>query len=100
MPNKHTVVVILEAKPGKDTELKQALMQVILPSRAEKSCLEYRLHQDSENPNQFILYENWESKEEHQAQFNKPYIIELGNQISELLAKPFQVYFAQEIMID
>ncbi len=97
MKNTHTVVVVLEAMSGKADELKQALNSVISPSRAEKTCLEYRLHQDSNNPNVFILYENWESKEAHQAQFTKPYIIELINKIEAILAKPFQVYFAQEL---
>ncbi len=95
----HTVIIILEAKSGKDVELKQALMKVIKLSRAEKACLEYRLHQDQNNPNQFILYENWENKTAHQEQFNKPYIIELSKQINDLIAKPYQAYFAEEFSI-
>jgi len=95
--NKHTVMIVLEAKPEKNIELKQALIDVIKPSRTEKGCLEYRLHQDVNNINQFILYENWESKEAHQEQFQKPYIINLANQMDGLLAKPYQVFFAHEI---
>lgn len=95
----HSVVVILEAKLGKEAELKQALVSVIKPSRAEKTCIEYRLHQDTSNPAQFILYENWESKEAHQLQFTKPYILEFVDQIGDLLAKPYQAYFANEILI-
>jgi quinol monooxygenase YgiN len=56
MTKTHTVVVILEAKPGKETELKNALVNVIQPSRSEKTCLEYRVHQENNNPAQFILY--------------------------------------------
>ena len=93
----YTVIIILEAKPGKEEELKYALMNVIKPSRAEKTCLEYRLHQDHNNPAQFILYENWENKEAHQEQFRKPYIIELVKHIGDLLAKPYQAYTAQEL---
>jgi quinol monooxygenase YgiN len=97
MTKAHTVIVILEAKSGKEATLKQALINVIKPSRAEKTCLDYRLHQDHNNPAQFILYENWKNKEAHQEQFNKPYIIELINQITDLLAKPYQAYFAEEL---
>lgn len=95
--SKHTVLVILEAKPGKDNELKEALINVIKPSRAEKACLEYRLHQDSNDPTKFILYENWENAEAHQQQFAKPYIVNLADRLSDLLAKPFQVFFAKEL---
>lgn len=91
MSNKHTVVVILEAKQGKENELESALTSVMQPSRAEESNLEYRLHQSVDNPAQFLLYENWISKEEHQKQFTKPYILELGDRIEPLLEKPYQV---------
>lgn len=93
----HIVVVILEAKTGKEDELKKALMNVIKPSRAEQSNLEYRLYQDNTNHAQFILYERWISKEAHAEQFKKPYVIELGSKIDELLAKPYQVHFSREL---
>ena len=92
-----TVIVILEAKPGKENELAQALKKVVEPSRAEDICVEYRLHQNSDNPAQFVLYEQWISRERHQEQFTKPYIIELGQKLEELLAKPYQAVFATEI---
>jgi quinol monooxygenase YgiN len=97
MSKPHTVIVILEAKPGKENELEKALQSVVQPSRAEEICLEYKLHQDSSNPAQFILYEQWASREQHQEQFTKPYIIELGQKLESLLAKPYQAIFAHEI---
>lgn len=97
MAKPHTVIVILEAKKEKEKELEEALKAVIQPSRSEKTCLEYRLHKSIENPRQFVLYENWESKEKHQEQFSKSYIINLSEQLKELLAKPYQAIFAAEI---
>lgn len=95
--NAYTVVCIVEAKQGKESELKQALMKVVEPSRNESTCLEYRLHQDLNNPAQFVLFENWISKEAHQQQFQKPYIVELIGKLEGLLAKPYICSFAQEI---
>jgi len=93
----YTVIAIVEAKAGKETELKQALEQIVAPSRAKPACIEYRLHQDATNPAVFILYENWKSKELHAQQFQKPYILELIPKLSDLLAKPYQGFFAHEI---
>lgn len=93
----HTVVVILEAKPGKVTELKAALMTVAQHSRLENTNIEYRVHESIDNPGQFILYENWVSKEKHQQQFEKPYITELAATLESLLAKPYAAYMANEI---
>lgn len=99
MKGKHTVLCVIEAKPGKELELREALIAVIEPSRQEKTCLEYRLHQDINNPSQFILYENWQDKEAHKEQFTKSYILDLSKKITNLIAKPYQVYFADEISV-
>lgn len=94
----YIVLAILEAKPGKEEELKQLLISVIPPSRSEETCLEYYLHQDINNPFQFFLYEKWANKEAHEAQFSKPYIIALAEKIGDLLAKPYNVIFGEELV--
>ncbi len=93
----HTVMVLLEAKPGKEAEMKELLMGVVEPSRAEETCLGYHLHQDINNGSQFMLYETWTSQQDHAKQFEKPYIIELGQKLETILAKPYQVVFAKEL---
>lgn len=95
---KHAVIAILEAKIDKVIELKEALIKVANLSRIEKTCLWYHLHQDNDNPTVFVLYENWESKEVHQEQFGKVYIKEFVDKASNLLAKPYQVYMACEVI--
>lgn len=97
MSKPYTVVVIFEAKQGKANELQLALETVAQLSRGEKPCLEYRLHRDVKNPNQFILYENWTSKEEHKEHLEMSYIIELAEKLDHLLDKPYQAIFAEEI---
>ncbi len=91
-------MVTLEAKPEKVEELRQDLLHIQNLSRKENSCLEYRVHQDINNSCQFFLYENWATKEEHQQQFQKPYIISFGEKLDGLLAKPYQAIFSKEIL--
>jgi protease I len=93
----YTVVAMLEAKPKKESVLKEELKKVAAFSRAEATCIEYHLHQDRSNKASFILYEKWKDKEAHQRQFQKPYIIELVKKLDDLLAKPYFVVFAEEI---
>lgn len=97
MKKAYTVITTLQAKPEKAEALKQELINVIEPSRAEAACIEYRLHQDINDPTQFVLYENWASKEEHAQQFEKPYIVAFAQKAGDWLAKPYQVVCAQEI---
>ena len=97
MSKQHTVMVILEALPGKEGVLEQALREVVEPSSLEPACIEYRLHKSIENPAQFMLFENWESQQKHSEQFEKPYIKDLGEKLTDILAKPYQVVLAAEI---
>lgn len=97
MSKAYTVVAILEAKQGKETELKQELIKLLAPSRAEQACLEYRMHQDLNNPAKFFFYENWVNQEGHLQHFQTSHITALIDKLDDLLAKPFETIFAEEI---
>jgi quinol monooxygenase YgiN len=95
--NAYIVIAILKAKIGKELELKAALQKVVGSCRAETTCLEYRLHQDLNDRAKFIFYEVWTSKEAHQKQFKKPYILDLAENTKDLLEGSYEVFFAEEI---
>ena len=97
MSNKHTVIAILEAKSGKEAELETEIQNIANLSRDETTNIEYRVHKDITNPQQFILYENWENKEKHAEQFEKSYIKEFADKLANILARPYQAYFAKEL---
>jgi quinol monooxygenase YgiN len=56
-----TVVAKLVVKEEALATVKAELLQLIVPTRQENGCLEYRLHQDNNEPRVFIFYENWEN---------------------------------------
>jgi quinol monooxygenase YgiN len=60
--SKLTVVARLLAKKESAGVVKMELLKLIAPTRCEEGCIEYRLHQDNDNPAVFIFYENWESE--------------------------------------
>ena len=57
-----TVVATFQALPGKEEELKQALLTLVAPTRKENGCINYDLHVASDNPGKFLFHENWTSK--------------------------------------
>lgn len=59
------MVIVLEAKQGKEEELAALLMGLLKPSRKEKGCLFYKLHRDTDYPRRLVFYEGWESREAH-----------------------------------
>jgi len=76
---KITIIARILAKAGKGELVKTELLKLIETTRAEKGCINYDLHQDNENEDLFLFYENWENRElwqihmqsEHLAEFKK-----------------------------
>jgi quinol monooxygenase YgiN len=57
-----TVVAKVVAKRESVESVRGELLKLIAPTRGEEGCIEYRLHQDNEDPAVFIFCENWESE--------------------------------------
>lgn len=63
-----TIIAKLTIKEAAVAAVKNEMLKLVMPTRQEAGCLEYRLHQDNAEPNVFIFYENWQSMasfEEH-----------------------------------
>ena len=73
MPNL-TIVAHITAKSDQIDLVKDSLLGLIEPTRAEAGCVQYDLHQDNEQPNHFMFFENWESRELWQAHIASQHI--------------------------
>jgi quinol monooxygenase YgiN len=78
------MTVLFKARPGKEAELRQALTDVLAPTRKEDGCLFYDLHLAADNPSRFLFHESWASDEHHQAHDRTPHIQALRARIGEL----------------
>ncbi|HEY5346289.1 MAG TPA: putative quinol monooxygenase [Verrucomicrobiae bacterium] len=79
-----TVVATFHAKPGKETELKEALIDLVAPTRQEAGCLNYDLHASPEDPAKFLFHENWMSKTHLDAHLKNTHIQILLPRLDEL----------------
>lgn len=59
--SKISVVAKVVAKSGAVEKVKAELVKLVETTRTEQGCIEYRLHQDLDDPRVFAFYENWES---------------------------------------
>ena len=80
-----TVIARMHAKPGKEQELREALESLIEPTSREKGYVNYDLHQNTEDPDQFFFYENWESGEDLDAHLAAPHLVDFAARIPDLL---------------
>jgi len=79
-----TVVATFQAKPGKEDELKQALIGLLAPTRQEVGCINYDLHVLPEDPARFLFHENWMSKAHLDAHLQSAHIKVLLPRVPEL----------------
>jgi quinol monooxygenase YgiN len=84
-----TIVARIEAKADSVDKVQTALLKLIEPTRQEQGCLQYELHQDNENPQVFIFYENWDSRQLWQSHMNndhlKAYMAETDDLVSSFI---------------
>lgn len=71
-----TIVAKILAKEGKREFVKNELLKLIDITRAEEGCINYDLHQDNENPNLFLFFENWTNRDLWQKHMNNNHLAE------------------------
>jgi quinol monooxygenase YgiN len=91
LPQYLTVVAEISAKPGREDELKQLLLSVVEPTRAEAECIQYDPHVSTDGPANFVLYENWKDAAALQKHLASDHMREFFAKASELFAVPPRV---------
>jgi len=79
-----TVVATFQARPGKENELRAALIGLLAPTRKEEGCINYDLHSSPEDPAKFLFYENWTGKAALDAHMQTPHVQNLLPRVNEL----------------
>lgn len=79
-----SVIARAKARPGMEEGLRQAIQEAVGPTRSEEGCINYDLHQGTEDPSEFMLYENWRSKADLDAHLQLPHITTLLEKLPEL----------------
>ena len=79
-----TVIATFQARPGKEAELKRALIGLVTPTRKEAGCLNYDLHVLTDDPAKFLFHENWTSQAHLDAHLQSEHIRALLPRVDEL----------------
>ena len=62
------------ANPGRAQRVKEELLKLLAPTRAESGCINFDMHQGTTDPAQFLFHENWTSEAALKAHFETPQI--------------------------
>jgi quinol monooxygenase YgiN len=85
------VVVRLCAKAGMETRVHQELTSLLAPTRRERGCINFDMHQSPNDPALFLFHENWESEEDLKRHFETPHIKRWIREAEALLAEPMEL---------
>ena len=66
-------------------------MTLVPQTRAEAGCINYDLHQFTEDKSVFIFYENWVTLNDLDGHMEMPYLRVLKAKAADLLAEPLDI---------
>ena len=86
-----TVVIRMKAKTGMEVRVRQELLNLLKPTRAERGCINFDMHQAPNDPSLFLFHENWVSEEDLKRHFETPHIKRWIEEAKALLAEPMEL---------
>jgi quinol monooxygenase YgiN len=84
-------VVSVSIKPEQRDRWLELVRANLAQTRAEEGCESYRVCEDSETPNAFVLVEEWASMDAQYEHFRNPEFGKLMQGLSDVLAGPPEV---------
>lgn len=91
------LTAVIKSKPEHVAEVKAILQDMVVQSRKEPACLQYLLHQGTEDPNLFVFHEIWENQEGLAIHGAQPYLENFRSKAAILLQEPLTLYFTDLI---
>ena len=88
---KVTVLALVKAKEGMEETVREELLSLVNPTRSEPGCMNYDLHQATEEKTLFMFYENWKSMEDLEKHRETAHLKAFREKAAGLLAKPLEV---------
>lgn len=89
--NQVTVVVRMKAKPGMEARVREELLKLLAPTRAEQGCINYDMHQALNDDSLFLFHENWVSESDLNTHLGAPHVKRWIGLAEELLAQPMDL---------
>ena len=78
----------VKVKPEIRAEAIQAALRMAKATRAETGCKSYRFSADLEDPNLFLIFEEWEDEAALMQHFASPHMAEFNAAVPGFLAAP------------
>lgn len=87
MSNPLTLIATLTTLPGQADAVEAGLRLLVPPSQAETGCLQYNLHRHQQQPDCFVMVEQWLDTEALSAHQQTAHFLHFGETCGSLLAQ-------------
>jgi quinol monooxygenase YgiN len=91
MKGQVSVVARVRAKRGMEEDVRRECLALVAPSRREKGCINYDLHQSADDPALFLFYENWTSREDLEKHLETAHALRFDERTEGMLAEPEEI---------
>ncbi|MFE3852068.1 putative quinol monooxygenase [Streptomyces griseorubiginosus] len=85
------IVAEVTAHPGRSEELWQNLAELVEPTRKETGNISYDILQDLDNPDHFLFYEEWESRDYFERHLESPHVADYDRATRHLISIPVRI---------
>lgn len=86
-----TVVVRIKAKPGMEARVKEELLRLLAPTRTERGCINYDMHQAVNDGSLFLFHENWATEGDLKRHLEAPHVRHWLELAEALLSGPMEL---------
>ncbi|PTQ07845.1 antibiotic biosynthesis monooxygenase [Sphingomonas oleivorans] len=86
-----TNAAFFNAKPGRSEDLGVALLQLVSPSRQEEGCLRYEIHQSQDDPNAWMVLEDWRHPSDFDLHMASDYVRAFMAKVSDLCVEEVEI---------
>jgi len=85
------LTALIKSKADSTEEMKGYLLELLAASTQETACLQYELHQSTEDESQFIFHEIWASQEGLDLHNVQPHIQHFSQQAGPIMDGPVKI---------
>jgi quinol monooxygenase YgiN len=95
--NTVTVVARVQARRGKEDQVRCECLALIAPSRREEGCINYDLYQSTDDPSVFVFFENWLRREHVEKHLEMPHCQEFDQRTEGMLIGSEEITFLEKV---
>lgn len=84
-------VAFFVARPGRTDDLGAGLLALVEQTRAEEGCLRYEIYQSSDNPDGWMVHEDWRSRADFDLHMSTSYVAAFMARVPELCGEDVEI---------